>query len=226
MAEPWPVHTLVFDLDDTLYPERDYVLSGFAAVGSWLEREHAITGFTPKATELFGAGRRGHIFDEALLALGAAVPVTRLLDVYRQHEPELRLDSAAMAILEWARPLFRLGVVTDGYLDVQRGKAEALGLRRWTDHIVFSDQWGREAWKPSRRPFEEMMRQLPGTPAGFVYIGDNPRKDFIAPRALGWHSVRLRRPGGEYAGYEPGKEEMAEREVTSLAELRRLVVAG
>ena len=28
---------IVFDLDDTLYPERDYVLSGFKAVASWAE---------------------------------------------------------------------------------------------------------------------------------------------------------------------------------------------
>ena len=41
-ADRWPVHTVVFDLDDTLFAERDYVLSGFRAVDEWIRRERRV----------------------------------------------------------------------------------------------------------------------------------------------------------------------------------------
>ena len=51
---------IVFDLDDTLYPERDYVLSGFRAIARWAA-EHlripAEDGYRELA-ELFAAGVR------------------------------------------------------------------------------------------------------------------------------------------------------------------------
>ena len=35
---------IVFDLDDTLYLERDFVRSGFAAVDRWVSDRFAISG--------------------------------------------------------------------------------------------------------------------------------------------------------------------------------------
>ena len=39
------VRCVAFDLDDTLYLERDYVRSGFWAVGRWIESHVAVTDF-------------------------------------------------------------------------------------------------------------------------------------------------------------------------------------
>ena len=63
MAEPAPVHTLVFDLDDTLYAERDFVISGFHAVDLWLRERRGVKGFAEAAGKIFAAGRRCRIFD-------------------------------------------------------------------------------------------------------------------------------------------------------------------
>ena len=54
---------LVFDLDDTLYPERQFALSGFAAAGRWAEAELGIAGLAADMTRLLDGGH-----------LGAAVP--------------------------------------------------------------------------------------------------------------------------------------------------------
>ena len=63
---------VTFDLDDTLYLERDFVRSGFAAVGAWLATERGVRGFEACAWRLFEAGRRGDIFDRVLPRLGVA----------------------------------------------------------------------------------------------------------------------------------------------------------
>lgn len=227
MPNTWSVHTLVFDVDDTLFPERDYVLSGFKAVDAWLEARQDVSGFLTQAARLFDAGRRGRIFDEVLGELGrpdGAKWVPEMVAVYRKHQPAIALTEEAIEILVWSEQRFRLALISDGYLEVQRSKAEALGLSRWISCQVFSDQWSREAWKPSERPFLEVMARLPGEPAGYVYVADNPRKDFIAPLRLGWKTIRFRRPGGEHADYESQSGEASERDITSLRELKEMLV--
>src|SRR5438270_652065 len=95
MDSPWPIHTLVFDLDDTLFAESEFVRSGFRAAGAWLHQNRGRIGFAGEAERLFAAGHRGRIFDEALTQLGAPVDPTlvqQLVTVYREHTPHLTLS--------------------------------------------------------------------------------------------------------------------------------------
>lgn len=221
------VRTLVFDLDDTLFAERDYVLSGFAAVDAWLRKEKSLDGFGPRARAAFERGVRGRIFDDVRAELGElalTVSVSEMVEVYRNHVPALRLPETARELLDWCRNRYRLALISDGYLAVQERKVEALGLTRWIECIVLSDRWGRESWKPSERPFREVMARLPGSPESYLYLADNPRKDFIAPKRLGWRTVRFRRPGGEHAGYEASALEAAECEIADLSAIRDLLM--
>ena len=81
---------VIFDLDDTLFPESEYVLSGLRAVGARIEDEFADRGFYRTAARLFAQGHRGYIIDEALTALGLCVRpdlVESLVALYRDHNP-------------------------------------------------------------------------------------------------------------------------------------------
>ena len=68
MREFHAIHTVILDLDDTLFPEGAFVLSGFAAVDQWLRTEKGVEGL-PQATALFARGERGRIFDQVLAEL-------------------------------------------------------------------------------------------------------------------------------------------------------------
>ena len=57
---------LVFDLDDTLYPERQFALSGFAAAGRWAESELGLGGLAEDMTSLLDEGHLGELFRIAL----------------------------------------------------------------------------------------------------------------------------------------------------------------
>lgn len=218
---------VIFDLDDTLFPERDYVLSGFRAVAAWAEGHVGIPAAQGFAAlqGLFAEGVRGNVFDRWLAGHeGAALLVPRLVQVYREHQPLLTPFEGVRELLAFLRGRSRLGVVSDGYLAVQQGKFAALGLGESFDAVVFSDAWGREAWKPSTRPFEEVLRRLPAEAGEAVYVADNPAKDFLGARRLGMFTIRLRQDGGEYAHLDPPSAEHApHRTVTSLAELRHLL---
>jgi putative hydrolase of the HAD superfamily len=213
----------VFDLDDTLYLERDFVRSGFAAVGGWLAANYGVSDFEAHAWDLFLSGRRGDVFDATIPQLGLdpqPVLVRRLVGVYREHLPAIRLEPAAADLLAALRGRCRLAVLTDGYHDTQWRKIAALGLDARCRPIVCTDQWGREHWKPSPRGFLHIQQALEAPPARRIYIGDNPAKDFRAPKALGWRTLRLRHPLGEHARAAPASPlDEADTTVASLAEV-------
>lgn len=199
---------VVFDLDDTLYPEREYVMSGFRAVSRWAAQHIGLaseTGFL-ELQSLYNDGLRGCTFDQwlTLRNIDGAFWVPKLVQVYREHEPEIKPFPEVTGLLSDLKSYCRLGLVSDGFLDVQRRKLKALRLAEWFDAIVFSDEWGRDAWKPSTKPFEEILRRLGKFPAkDAIYVADNPAKDFLAARRSGVGSVEVRRLGGVYSHIDP-----------------------
>ena len=192
---------LVFDLDDTLFPECEFVRSGFYAVDGWLQDQRAVAGFAAEAQRLFAEGARGRIFDEALRRLGvegAAQLISPMVTVYRTHAPQLALYPDAKWAIEHFRGRFKLGLITDGYAQTQRNKVASLGIGGGFDAVVFTDDLGRAHWKPSPEPYRRMMAALGCPGPDCVYVGDNPAKDFVAANRLGWLTVQLTREDGEY----------------------------
>jgi putative hydrolase of the HAD superfamily len=194
---------IVLDLDDTLFAERDYVRSGFDAVGRYVAHTIGVTDFSERCWSLFLSGRhRGRIFDDALVATSGAADqkiIDELIQVYRSHMPHIRLYADARRLIDRAK-LRRtpLGLITDGHAVSQRSKIEALGLDHQIDHIVVTDDLPGSQSKPSPASFELVQRAL-GPKGYFVYIADNPTKDFFAPNRLGWASIRIQRPEGIYS---------------------------
>ena len=212
---------VAFDLDDTLYPEEEYVRSGFAAVAQWAQEALGIPlaqGLV-ELTRLFDAGVRGNTFDQWLAQHGISPDswIDTLIGVYRGHEPRIRPYADVVPALRALRPHYRLGLVSDGYLEAQKRKLSALGIETMFDIVVFSDEIGRDAWKPSVRPFHVLLHRagLPGQEV--VYVGDNPAKDFAGARLSGIRTVRIRRPDGIHRDLEPaGPDHAPDFEIPSL----------
>jgi putative hydrolase of the HAD superfamily len=194
------IEVVVLDVDDTLYLERDYVRSGFRAVGRHAEQKHDVVGLEALAWGEFEAGRRGDIFDRALRTLGVgpdAALVRSLVEVYREHEPAIAMLPDAIELVDRAHSQgLRLAVVTDGPVASQRAKVGALRLWEVAAPVVITAELGPGAGKPSPRAFELIERELGARRGALAYLADNPAKDFRAPAALGWHTFRVRRPGG------------------------------
>jgi putative hydrolase of the HAD superfamily len=198
---------VAFDMDDTLYLERDYVRSGFAAVGEWARRELGLQDLGDRAWAAFEAGVRGRIFDEVLDACGVrddASVVPRLVDVYRSHAPAIELLDDVRAWLAAPPTGVALAVVTDGPLASQQAKAEALGLASWAHPIVFTEALGPGRGKPHPAAFERVEAATGLAAAACAYVADNPGKDFTGPRRRGWRTVRVRRTGSLHAGTDSG----------------------
>lgn len=195
------LRALVFDLDDTLHPELAYVKSGFEAVARLVCKTRPFGPYLDTLWSEFIHGDRTKVFD-ALLARHPEVRpygVPELVQAYRAHLPEIRLDDGTRELLVWARAAgLGLALISDGYAVAQGRKVEALGLAGLVDLIVLTDQWGREFWKPHPRAFEEVQAYFGVRGEALAYVGDNPLKDFLAPNRLGWRTIRYIQAGQLY----------------------------
>jgi putative hydrolase of the HAD superfamily len=217
------IRVVVFDLDDTLHSERLYAFSGFDAVAEWLKRRY-VCPVDPagRMRELFDAGCRGHVFDQLLAEWGcdqAQAWIPEMVSRYRTHRPTIYLYTDAQTVLRLWSGTFQLSLISDGAVEMQRKKIEALGLTRCLEPIILTDVWGRDYWKPHERAFREVEVVTSCSAQECVYIGDNKEKDFIAPKALGWRTICVHRPEGIYAKFRGTPVGEPEFEVASLLDL-------
>lgn len=193
------VRAILLDLDDTLYAEHDYFLSGLGAMANWMGQ-----GDTQRIAQLHAQlnadvavnGREGVIDrisvpPEISPGMADSWRLT-LLQIYRTHKPSLRAFDDVAPFLVQARKLgYRLALVTDGKSCVQWNKLTSLGLDRQCDAIIVTDDI--DAPKPSIKPFLLATQLVGVAAANCVYIADDPGKDFVGPHRLGMATMQLTR---------------------------------
>ena len=193
---------ICFDLDDTLYKEIDYLKSAYREIAQYAAEQctgcsDSVNILAIKAyNRMLDAYREGlNAFEELNLFLGLELPISDYLYIYRHHKPKIALPEDAVRTLDALKAEgVRIGLITDGRSVQQRNKIEALGLGKWIEKedIVISEEFGSE--KPNVANYEYFMRRYPEC-HDFTYVGDNLKKDFIAPNALGWHTICLKDDG-------------------------------
>ena len=177
---------VVFDLDDTLYFEADYVESGIRHVCNRLQD---LYGKNPYMSILQARqdGKKDWI-DEARSHVGLpAAAKDSLLWMYRLHMPDIHLSSVCEDVIKHIKAkALSVAVLTDGRSITQRLKLQALGLKDWP--VFISEDFGIE--KPSPDRFREVEKKFPAE--RYVYVGDNVKKDFLGCNELGWISIGIR----------------------------------
>jgi putative hydrolase of the HAD superfamily len=194
------IKTVVFDLDDTLYDEIDYCRSGFKAVAQSLS--NLVDVLSPEEIfdslwQQFTAGNRTKTFNAALDDFGLSYDdrlIEKLLETYRTHKPEIKLPDDSAKVLRQLSKKYTLALLTDGFLPAQQLKVQALEIEKYFKCIIYTEQFGRQFWKPSPVGFEKLMQELNAKPQNTAYVADNEEKDFIAPNKLGFFTIQITRP--------------------------------
>lgn len=173
-----------FDLDDTLYKEIDFLKSAYSEIASSVGHPEAVSQMMEWYYE------KKNVFAGLICAFDLNVSVNDLLKMYRNHYPNISLDAGVMGFLQELKENgAKLGLITDGRSVSQRNKIKALGLNGFFDIEVISEEFGSE--KPDFRNYQAVMDAFPERKY-FIYVGDNPAKDFIAPNQLGWDTYCLK----------------------------------
>jgi putative hydrolase of the HAD superfamily len=171
----------VFDLDDTLYFEIDFLKSAFKSISLELEADNH-GQLLQKMLEIYNSG--GNTFDFLVENYSCRnITTENLLSLYRNHYPEISLRGGVLEMfIKIKNNNGRIGIITDGRSISQRNKIKALGIERYIDKILISEEFGFE--KPDSSVFESFMSKAINEE--IYYFGDNIRKDFISPKKLFW----------------------------------------
>lgn len=186
----------IFDLDDTLYQEAEYQSSGFKEIARWIQKIYGLN----LDRDINNLVKNGDVDILGGICHEVGLPFTvkeSLLWIYRTHQPEITLAPDVRILLSKLKSESSgVAILTDGRSITQRLKLKALGLTDYPSYI--SEEYGEE--KPSLGRFQAIMNDFPASK--YVYIGDNPNKDFIAPNHLGWITIGLTAAGHNMHKYD------------------------
>ena len=201
------VKAVVFDLDDTLYMENEFVEYGLKNAANVAETVYGIVNANEKIRSLYQESK-ANVFDRLVNAekiKDKEIAVAGLVKAYRNCEPKnLHCNPGVLDLLKTLKKKgVRTGIITDGFADVQKSKIKALGIQEYIDKIVITDELGGvQCRKPNPIGFEKMLKMLDAKPHEMVYIGDNPNKDFAIKKYLPIITARVDVPNGIYRNSE------------------------
>ncbi|HVA90697.1 MAG TPA: HAD family hydrolase [Chloroflexota bacterium] len=156
---------------------------------------------------------------QALDACGLADVILpgQLLAAFQQTRRRLHLlFPETLATLDALRPLYQLGLVTNGAPDLQRAKIGGSGLGEWFEVMLVSGEFG--IGKPDPRIFAAALERLRLGPNQVVMVGNSLDHDIMGAHAAGIGSVWVNRAGEiALAGSAPDAT------ITSLSELPTLL---
>lgn len=223
------IAAVIFDLDDTLYDEVEYCKSGFLACAEFLAEtiedlptEDIFSIFW----EQFCTGNQTRTFNGALEKL--EIPyndelIDELIKTYREHTPLIALPEDSLEVLRLLNKKYMLAMLTDGFLPAQKLKVQSLKIEKFFNCIVYTEELGREFWKPASAGFEKILRTLKIKPENAVYVADNEKKDFIGPNQLGMKTIQLVRDAHLQPANDPKNSFSAQHVIKKISRLPDLL---
>ena len=229
---------LWFDLDDTLWAMTDNSVvclrelydsqrldRWFATPEEWNEVYHRITHelwSQYSHAEISRDFLRTERFARPLRIGGAseqeALEMSKVLD-------KLYLDllGSKTALIDGARELldalaargYRMGIVTNGFREVQYNKMRSADIEKYFDVVVLSDEIGIN--KPDRRFFDYAVGKASSEHLNNIMIGDNYTTDILGALGAGWDAVWFTGANGQ-TGEAAGEVTMCD----TLEEVKKL----
>jgi putative hydrolase of the HAD superfamily len=210
---------IVFDLDDVLYEEKLFYYSGVDAIVNFISDEYKIPinkilMFLKKRIKK----DRKKIIDDILTNFNiySKSRVRKCLSIYRMHFPKIKLSTDAKYCLKNLKniPCY---IVTDGNKIVQLNKIKALKLEKFMKKCFLTSNYGLNNAKPSPYCFLKICNIENVTPKEVVYVGDDPNKDFVGIKPLGFQTIRVLK--GRYRNLRKSKKYQSNVVINSLREL-------
>ena len=182
------IEAVIFDLDDTLYSQKEYMRSGLRAVADHLPKVRNCYNRMCAALEK-GLMPVETIFTEE--KIDNQELLRECLDIFIKHDPDISLyPGVAELFYELRKKKKYLAIVTDGKPLMQNKKIQALNLRKMVDEVLITDELAgngnvHEFRKPNDLAYLIMRKRLGVALRNMAYVGEDPDLDFTAPQKLG-----------------------------------------
>lgn len=222
------IKAVVFDLDDTLIAEKDYIKSGFKVVSKKFSDRYKLNEYEvfKNMMMLFEQSTK-NVFNRLFENFNIEYSKENILEfikIYREHMPDIQFfDDVIPTLNELKSKGYKLGIITDGYKETQNKKIEALNCKEIFDEIIITDELGKEFWKPNEKSYKLMVEKLGIEFNEMIYIGDNVTKDFITANKLGIETIHIFRKGGVYDGVKCDESFKAKYKVKNIIQIKSYI---
>jgi putative hydrolase of the HAD superfamily len=189
---------VLFDFDDTLQDR-------FAAITWTAERLltrhlHGVDEKTRRvyAHEMAVANNGGYVnYDEYFEHFASKWPfdedvtAASLQAEYRREMPygSKLYDEAKDVLTALRNRGYRLGIVTNGWADMQHRKIDVSGIRPYVDLVTVSGE--EDVKKPDAAIFKRTAARLGVAPENCIFVGDHPINDIEGALAAGMNAIYL-----------------------------------
>lgn len=188
------VTAVIFDLDDTLYSEKEYIRSGFSKIAKAYPMINNCEARLWNAFE-----KKESAIDSVLKEEGLIQEKDNCIKIYRNQIPNIHLYEGVKEMLQRIGKAKKMGMITDGRPEGQNAKIDSLGIRELFDEIIITDTLGgAEYRKPNPKAFMLMSEKLKVKTSEMIYVGDNINKDFKAPNELNMEAIWYNNRDGLY----------------------------
>ena len=207
----WPPNAVIFDLDGTLF---DHRRSATGAVTAWLSElgavadDHLLTRWFALEDRHFVTWSTGGIdfveqrrrrLSDFLPLIGVEWEGPEELDGLFRHylvhyeQAWTGFDDAGAAVAAVEHAGLASAILTNGRVDMQTAKVEAIGLAGRLGEVFTAEGLGTA--KPEAAAYLAVCRSLGFPPGQVLHIGDRYDLDVQAARAAGLAAVHLDRIG-------------------------------
>lgn len=206
--------SIIFDLDDTLYFQKDQFVSATRKQRIELDKakiELLYEHFQLYSEQAYVKREQGKMsldemrverIEKAYGALGIKLTREACQQWQRDYQYEqehIHLSETISQLLDYCRSqAIEIGIITNGPSVHQRMKMAALGLDRWFDEEKIVVSGDIEISKPDTRIFNQLGAKLVQKNQPIYYVGDNPVNDVKGALEAGWTPIWLNSTGEEF----------------------------
>jgi putative hydrolase of the HAD superfamily len=204
----------IFDLDDTIFDHSTVMQASLEHVSCVHNLPHGfVPAFLVANKAMWADYERGKLSRDEIRygRMGAALAEigrpdldakTLMEEYFAHYSSQQRLFPGALDCLRKLGCIIKLGIITNGFVDVQKKKLEKTGLAELVDAVLISEETGRI--KPHPDVFRMALEQLGITPEEALYIGDSYASDIVGAESAGIRTIWFNPKGlistGDYHG--------------------------
>ncbi len=221
------IHSIIFDLDDTLHNQRLYIFTKFKYISAILaiqlnfNEEQLYFSMCKLYDECWWRAKVFNILFKEIGVENTPGLIERCINLYHEcpHGTESLFPDTTRT-LEFLKKKYQLGLLTDGNTIEQKNKIKNLELEKFFDQILLLE--GKNE-KPSIYGFEEIANRFKLPQREILYIGDNPYRDVYGTLQTEMQTCWLK--GYSYWNNRPlpFKAEKKITEINYLSDLMKLI---
>ncbi|MCH6560382.1 noncanonical pyrimidine nucleotidase, YjjG family [candidate division KSB1 bacterium] len=199
------IKTIFFDLDNTLFDHMraeqatlKFLLDSKPELFAKVNRENFLRTYDKNNTILWKQMADGEMAPSELRILRFKMTFEELnltpIDYSMFSENYLALYSKqtfaisnAVEVLDYLKPKYSLGILSNGFPRVQESKLSRLELQSYFEYKIYSEDVG--VAKPYPGIFSEAARKANSKPFETVYIGDSYENDIVGAKNFGWQAI-------------------------------------